>query len=328
MVNKQKKYYIYLALSGILLLSGFYVYNIITHNKTDKLDVQVYPDSESSYVYYANLTTTSVIYPTLNPSGVNLPTSLIIHSGTYTFNGKSYELNNEGLYRFINPLNSNLQRIVYDENGDTDVLLSSLSWIVTHGNLHDSEPMGNLSEIALSSKLYLTRGNFALWAHDILNQHSIKSRLVTSLTLDEWNEYDNGHTLLEVYKENLNKWVVYDIDNNSTFYDNFLQLTFIELVRRIPDDNYEIVYIANDTTLNPSGFKDEETDYNFAFIAEGYMSSIRNWYKRVLQVPMIRDGKIYYHYDLENLDKINEYSRSYDYMDKKQFMEKFYDETI
>ena len=43
-------------------------------------------------------------------------------------------------------------------------------------------------------------------------KNGVKSRLVSSLTLDSWNSYDNGHIMIEVFRPELKKWVVYDID--------------------------------------------------------------------------------------------------------------------
>jgi len=51
---------------------------------------------------------------------------------------------------------------------------------------------------------------------------------------------------------------------------------------------------------------------------------IRNWYRRVLQVPMIYSGDKYYFMDRENNNKVESYSTQYKFMDKNSFLNKFY----
>jgi hypothetical protein len=64
-----------------------------------------------------------------------LPDSLFINPGQYSYYGNNYNLEKAGVYRFMYPGVDNEQRIVY--NGDVDTLLSSISWIVSHGNSDD-----------------------------------------------------------------------------------------------------------------------------------------------------------------------------------------------
>ena len=75
------------------------------------------------------------------PAGtLGLPSSLVIAPGRYAFRGKTYDLQKQGLYRFIYPNKENQQRIVYDTNGgNVEALLSGLAWCVSHGNSDDSK---------------------------------------------------------------------------------------------------------------------------------------------------------------------------------------------
>ena len=61
---------------------------------------------------------------------------------TNIFSGKTYNLDKEGVYRFVNPGKNNLQRIVFETN--RDALISSIAWIYSHGNRDDGK---NYSEI-------------------------------------------------------------------------------------------------------------------------------------------------------------------------------------
>jgi len=111
------------------------------------------------------------------------------------------------------------QAIVWGEK-EVEHLISALSWITIHGNEDNALSFDKKTYKALHSKLIVTCGYASLWGSEILRNKGIRNRIVSTLTLDEWNLYDNGHTMLEVWEENLNKWVVYDIDNGKSFFPN------------------------------------------------------------------------------------------------------------
>lgn len=226
-----------------------------------------------------------------------------------------------GLYRFVYPPKENQQRIVYD--GNLDTLLSGLSWIITFGNYDDSKSNDELTLKAQESKLIITCGRASVWTHDILNKFGVKSRIVTSLTLDEWNSYDNGHTLIEVYRKDYNKWVVYDLDQNVYFERKGTPLSFFEFSNYSSSGSYEIKYISDDVGADISNFLTEDKKYNYAFFAESLTAFPKQWYKRAIQVPMIQDGDYYYFFN-NNRSRIESYSDNYKYMRKDRFMERFY----
>src|SRR4051812_40059630 len=58
-----------------------------------------------------------------------IPASLIIKPGIYNFNGYTYNMQQEGLYRFIFTAPPGLQRIVF--NKDTAALISAFSWLIS-----------------------------------------------------------------------------------------------------------------------------------------------------------------------------------------------------
>ena len=77
---------------------------------------------------------------------------------------------------------------------------------------------------ALNSKIFGTCGTITIWIQEILESNNIKSRIVQTLTLDDWNTYDNGHTMIEVYHNDLQKWILYDLDSNVYFSKNGIPL--------------------------------------------------------------------------------------------------------
>lgn len=122
----------------------------------------------------------------------DLPDGLVIKPGFYRVENKVFNLSHEGVCRIIVPGERNYQRIVYKDN--IKRLMSGIAWMATHGNADDDLGYEAQAEKALTSKLVLTCGVITTFAGNLLNSLSIPNRLVMSLTLDEWNNYDNGHT--------------------------------------------------------------------------------------------------------------------------------------
>lgn len=293
-----------------------------------------YPYSNKPLGYYSYLGSMEPV-PCTTISNISeameLPETLIIPPGKYNVNGLLYNCENEGLYRFVNPLEDNQQRIVYKDN--LIALLSSISWIVSHGNSDGSKSLDKLTLKAMKSKLFITCGTISSWAHYLLsiNDVGVKSRLVSTLTLDEWNSYNNGHVLIEIYREEYGKWELYDLNQNAYFttHDGSI-LSLIDFVRCVPSGEYKINYIASDAELDISGFRNKNSRYDFSFFCEAMINRPREQYKRVIQVPMIKDGEHYYFCLVGNGDvfhnqrRVESYSGSYKYLDYLDFIERFY----
>lgn len=158
------------------------------------------------------------IHPVNVNGGGRLPSNLIINKGLYEIEGKIYDLSENGLYRFWSAAGLCEQRIVLDEFiYDIEELMSSICWIVCHGNSDDNKEHDLKVKKSLGDKLFLTCGASSLWIKRLLEEKHVKARVVTSLTEDEWNTYDNGHTLLEVFDSHLQRWIVVDVDMHCYF---------------------------------------------------------------------------------------------------------------
>lgn len=258
-----------------------------------------------------------------------LPDSLIISAGDYFFSDKAYQLEDEGLYRFINPDSGNQQRIVYHEN--IDALLSALAWIYTHGNSDNSKSPVEIYEKAKHTKIFATCGGISKFIKTLLEDQGIKSRVVSTLTLEEWNTFDNGHTMIEVFREDYDKWVLYDLDNNVYFVNDEKPLSLLEFVALIKTANYEIKHLASDTTLDVSNFKNKN-GYEYAFYVERLHADeryLREWYERTIQIPLIHaDDDILYFFNNADRERIEDYSHRYQYMNEDQFLSQFYGNSI
>lgn len=305
--------------------------SVRTNNKGKKSanDGTASREQNKAIVYRLKDGDVSKINPVSASKGTIFPENIIIPPGTYFFLGNNYSLREEGLYRFVLPGEMNIQRIVYQN--DLDGLLSSICWIVTHGNKDDKKSLLELSSKALQSKLFITCGTVSKWAQSLLRSIDIDSRVVGGITVEEWNDYDNGHLLLEIWRQKWNKWVVYDFDNNSFFLplDSDRPLSVIEWSKLIREDKYRIQPLASDTRLDVSGFISVD-GYDYGFFSEGINADILSWYARVMQVPFIYDEnqRMFIFMDAEQKTRVESYSTSYRYMDKKIFMERYYKEEL
>ena len=145
--------------------------------------------------------------------------------------------------------------------------------------------------------------------------------------MEEWNSYDNGHVMIEIYNDDVKKWVAYDLDNNCFFESNNKLLSFIEFFYCVKNENYKINYLSPQSNMAISKFVDDNTNFDYNFILETKLSTEklrRIWYKRIIQVPLITDGNFNYFFDLKNKNKIESYSSYYKFLTQENFMHRFY----
>ncbi len=283
-------------------------------------------ENNNPIVYHAFLEKIQMIDGVSNEDGNELPDDLVIPKGKYIFSDKTYKLDKEGVYRFVNPGRYNKQRIVFEK--DPNVLLSSIAWMYSHGNKDDEKSYSQILTKAKNEKIFATCGTISNWSVQFLKEYGIKARIVAVLTLDEWNSYDNGHILIEVYREELKKWILYDVDNDAFFSSNGNPLSLLEFVKKVKEDDYDIDFIARKNDIDISNFVDRENSYDYGFLVEARFlneETRRKWYKRVFQVPMIVDEGKSYFFDNTNKNKILSYSSFYEYVNEDRFLEKFYD---
>lgn len=256
--------------------------------KAPLMFLKMWPDDRSyrminaPVVYLAANTKICHLPPhAVRASAQNLPSELLIKPGEYLFQKNSYLIPEEGLCRFIFPEKNNQQRIVYEH--DVHTLLSSMAWMVTHGERDDHLSFDALMTKAKSQKLVLTCEAVSRFTVKLLTSLDISARIVGARTLEQWNTYNDGHYLVEVYRHDLAKWVVYDVDHDVYFsYDNKI-LSLLEWLHHLQDD-YQIHYLSQDIrAVSTAEFK----KYDFTFIHEDRLADLKRWYQRIMQFTFI-----------------------------------------
>lgn len=255
-----------------------------------------------------------------------LPDSLVISPGKYLYNGLLYDMNEEGLYRFINIGHENQQRIVFKTN--YLAIISGICWIVSYGYNDDRKKIDILNKKALQSKLSLSCDDLSKWAVYILSSCAIPSRVVRTLTLDDKNSYNNAHTMIEVYHAGLDHWLLFDMSLHSRFQYNGDYLNLVQFTELVKDrKEYNIEYMCGGATLDISHFK-SYGKYDFALWSELVFLNktlTREWYNRVAQVPTIKKEGKFMHYDKENCERIQKnFSTNYYYIEETEFKYVFY----
>ncbi|MBC8871692.1 MAG: hypothetical protein H8E44_19875 [Planctomycetes bacterium] len=297
------------------------------HWEEKAVETPYYPEGDV-FAYHAYLTDVKRVVGTkAQEDCLPLPDSLIISPGEYQFRDQAFALQEEGLYRFIEVGEEQQQRIVYQ--ADLHALLSGIAWIVSHGNSDHGKSHEVLAEEAKTRKIFITCGPVSGWASRILGDHGIRARSATSLTLGHWNTYDNGHAMIEVYRKDLRKWVLYDVDGNCFFTWRETPLSLVEFAYAVMSDKpYEINKLANDTRLDVSNFKGNDGKADYAFFCERMNAAVRQWYRRIVQVPMLHDAKLgRCFFDAANRQRIESYNKSFKYLEKGEFRRTFYGEV-
>lgn len=216
--------------------------------------------------------------------GRPLPATLVIPPGIYRVHGHSYRLVNEGLYRFLHPAVDNQQRVVY--RSDPWALVSALSWLSSHGNRDNLKNISDYLKIAMREKLIVTCSYMSGFGQHIFSEQGIPARVVQAVTLDKLNNYNNGHTLLEIKLGG--KWTLVDLDIKFLFRRNGRRLSLLEAVEAVAEDNYQLEPLAQAVGITVSNFVRKGYDYGLWMETNFFShSAIRNWYRRIMMIPLM-----------------------------------------
>ena len=92
--------------------------------------------------------------------------------------------------------------------------------------------------------------------------------------------------------------------------------------------NYQIYILATDTTLDVSNFV-ANNEFEYAFYAESVYANentLKIWYERVIQVPMISEDKFSYFTtnNVEERKQMESYASHHKFLPIDEFQSKFY----
>ncbi|RAP27597.1 hypothetical protein DID74_00405 [Candidatus Marinamargulisbacteria bacterium SCGC AG-333-B06] len=296
------------------------VSRIIKLNKINVLTISDLKKGNQMSVYFLNklnVEKKKSLKDVNSNTSTPLSDNLFISPGFYSIKNNIYDFNKEGLYRIMSPGNGVfIHKIVFTE--DLDALLSSLSWLTNHGNVDDKLTNKLLIKKLHNDKIYVTCGIISQLAVKILKEKGFKARFVMGMAKpSNWNSYDNDHSLIEVFNERYEKWVLYDLDNNFYFVnEKGLPLSLIEAISNISNGNYKLIPLSNDIKVYDMK--------KFNLFSEVIVNNIDTWYKRCMLIPLIKRSNKIYFYNKEFKKDLLSYSSQFYFKDKDDFMDLFY----
>jgi len=256
-----------------------------------------------------------------------LPRRLIVERGTYRVDNRVFRLDAEGVYRFYALGRLSEQRLLW--GGDPERLLGLVGWLWSYGNHDDLLAPGALRDEARHRNVEVTCTTATRFCVAMFAELGLNGREVLLLTLDPWNQFDNGHTLLEVCAGPAG-WVLYDPSFKCTFRRGGKLLSLLEFVLAVTnDDPYDIV--RTDASRRFASYR--QRGYDFGFWVEHRMASeqqLRRWYRRVAGVPMIKDSGDFYFTasDAGARDRVLQYPTEYlaamHHLPMEEFTRRFY----
>jgi hypothetical protein len=260
-----------------------------------------------------------------------LPESLIVAPGDYTIFEQSYSLAEEGLYRFLNPMQGNRQCIVFRDN--LFALLSAIGWLVSHGNRDNDLSFEELKAKACQGKLIVTCGPCSAFAVQLLAEWGIAARLVATLSLHDRNGYNDGHVLTEVLIDG--HWMVFDPDPGVLYSHGGAWLNIQQLTQYVRSNDYQRHPLTASIPVAIGNFSAGEYGFDLWYETCLSTAAIREaGFNRVVQVPVIAQDAVRYYTagSQKERDRISELYPSEElyFLSQQDFSERFYheDETF
>lgn len=204
-------------------------------------------------------------------------------------------------------------------------LVRMLASVVKHGNIDDNKPFEQSISTLKHRQLSMTCGYISILTQQILKNLEIPSRIIATLTLEDWNTYDNGHTLLEIYQPKLNKWVAVDLDTKTIFkLKDSTNASLMDLTK-VGLNDITLGKLTSTPIIDYSGITKTQ------IFAEYMASDLRKWYQRVFQVFSIQDNTskkyVFMTNNTETAKRLASYSPEYTTLSPEEFAKKYYTTT-
>lgn len=273
---------------------------------------------------------------------------IITRSQWVKFRDQYFFLRREGLYRFWDwgkakysrrhpqdrPVVLNSRKdyscvILY--RGDVLKLIGAVASLHVHGKAHQA--LGYSKQLMQMKRgcVSLTCGYMATFLDTLFRKLGIQGRLVAGMRLEgAYNTYDNGHSLNEIYSARERKWILVDADMGQVFLRNGRHLNLYEvseLIRTGRDFDLQSLMVSDvaawDSTSAVSG-KFPDSFFSGGVLGNG--EYLKQWYRRILRVPLIRagDGFCFLCENPRDRNRILRYSNSYQAVHRKEWLRRFY----
>jgi len=244
------------------------------------------------------------------------------------FMGKVYNLDREGLYRFSVISESVRNLIVIRNEMSVMPILEAMALMQVHGNRDSMVKREERKKLLLSRYwISLTCGCISALTIEVLTDAGFKARSVSSMTVDQWNTYNNGHMTIEVFFPALSRWVFVDIDMGYIFMSDGQLLDCYNFWQCVKENRQPTFVALAPKEIDPLWL---ENDYSYTHMWRKIVADIPskwNWYLRAFQTFgfNVHDDRWVYLASGRTARRVLEYRGHYaTTLSEKAFVEKFY----
>lgn len=214
------------------------------------------------------------------------PASIITTTGIRIFGGVSYDMSEEGLYRFFDESNGNcLNKIAvsaFDGSGDIYKIMSAISSNHLHGTDDNSTAYQAVSNAGRYRKWRSQCGYISGFCNWLLPQLGFSTRIKNPVTLETPNGWDDGHIVIEVYIDD--EWRMFDITNGKWFSESGNHLSAQQFIDQIEDDGDfpDIHLLDGDVKFNSDSIYGIDLQI-YAELFQATPAQREVWYRRIFQ---------------------------------------------
>lgn len=219
----------------------------------------------------------------------NLPSGLIISPGIYNVFGVTVDMTEERFYDVTDFDARSVRVIVYAS--DFDKLVSSIAWASGQIGYADVTYSAAMLQAVRTRVIDTTCGAISMVAQSLLAEVNIPSRWTGGAAFAGFNNYDDGHTILEV--RHGGKWIAIDFLMKLRFFaaDGVTPLSHLELHDALTA-NLPVVFSPIMPWVAPANTSKYSSLHNWI------RSNPLVWYKRIFEMVYVPSGgSIFMKYD-------------------------------
>ncbi len=221
-------------------------------------------------------------------SGGLWPGSLVASPRTFQYNAITYNLNQEGIYKFSVPSQNTTNMVIYDS--DVASLIASLTYFIVPGQTDEGKTISQLNSKSLSSRINVLCSTACSWVAALLNSKGFSTRYVRCLRADTPNNFYDGHVMLEVHIAG--QWKLFDVQLGFSFNAPLKDIAPVNNTSVFNSMHVFKLYNPAEPMIN--------NVYDHANTIDMFMPNLdmlKEWQKNIMQIPGIvfSDGKTYFY---------------------------------
>ena len=252
---------------------------------------------------------------------IPLPEKFIIEPNIYSIHGDEYDCRGPGIYRFYRLPDYYEQRLVFPSQ--VNEVLGFIGYLWVYGRTRDIPRLDNF-DLFKEKIPFLDCYQLTLVAEMVFQKMGVQCRLVMGKHAGRWSGIDDSHCLIE-FRQKCG-WYLYDPSFNCCFNSHGRPANLQDVIAGFKNGSIEILRLPGNKSCGPWLFDGHDMSF---WVAERVMSEsiLINWYKRVLQVPVIqskKDKQYFFDSGIINAQYIKQFKKNFEGLSSEQFNKRFY----